>query len=1094
MASAPSVIGRYQVRERLGQGGMGALYLALDPAIDRLVALKLLRVDSEEMRARFLREARSAGRLQHPHIVTIYDVGEHDGQPFIAMEYIKGETLAELVQRRAPLTLARKLTLMEDLCEGLEYAHAAGLVHRDIKPANLMITNESGVLKILDFGIARGSGDSGLTEVGTMMGTPNYMSPEQASGKTVDHRSDIFSVGSVIYEMLVYRQAFPGKDWQVVLPAILEKAPAPLTAVDRGLSPRLDAIVGRSLSRDPEARYQDLRTLGHDLAEFRRQLEDAQLETVQPTPTPIRTRTKNRPVTDRARLDALRKQKLEAHMTAAEEALRRGDVDAARAAAEDASLLDGEGTQIIQLLSQVENAAELQAFERHLGTATERLEAHDLTQALQEVDDALELRPTAPAARELRQKVAAAIEQRDRQRQRAQLIDRAMHTAREALAAGTPEAAIRAVSEVLAYDPGHREATALKQQALAAVEERRREEALEREARQAIEAARREFEDGDHTGAIERLEPLADTHPMVAETLTRLREQADAIKRQIEIGGEDLDPEQVAARRRREADAYVGRARQKQAKRDYPRALALVDAALAVCDDHEEATALRAAIEQQRAAEEARREAKAAERRRRRQQAITTLLDAVDDALRDDAPDDALRQLDAVQADDATLTQATRMRELRRAADARRRVKLEEAERDASDKVSQALELGAKGGHTEAIALLEALEHPSALVRQTLEHLRRERKAVSRARRRDATREIVRDRLSTATLVARKATANRQATMGSAAAAVILIALAGWLLRTPGPPAPQTTTARPASAPASTATSSRPANAGETAATAAPLAPTPAEAEAALAAAASRPDRLAASSVDPTTAAVTTSLTLARDGDFARAFGQLDRLDRDDPRVVRTRAQVERRWNAAAQDAADRSRQLAGAGQFAEALTILDAFAPPHGFIDAARDDVTRELDADADTVSRRALEMAARGSHDEALALLRAYEPAHAGILATIDELLANPDCPDDLPLVRDGLVSLNLASGAARPDMLDQACDGPYRIEIQNEQIRFGARCARASVAAFVPVFCEGGSEWSDPFLLRFLLTKTPDGWQIDEAVEMEPEPAEF
>ena len=154
MPSVPSVNGRYQVREHLGQGGMGALYLALDPAIDRLVALKLLRIDSEEMRARFLREARSVGRLQHPHIVTIYDVGEHEGQPFIAMEYIKGETLAEIVRRRAPLSLARKITLMEDLCDGLDYAHVAGLVHRDIKPANLMITGEAGVLKILDFGIA----------------------------------------------------------------------------------------------------------------------------------------------------------------------------------------------------------------------------------------------------------------------------------------------------------------------------------------------------------------------------------------------------------------------------------------------------------------------------------------------------------------------------------------------------------------------------------------------------------------------------------------------------------------------------------------------------------------------------------------------------------------------------------------------------------------------------------------------------------------------------------------------------------------------------------------------------------------------------
>ena len=279
MPPLPPAIGRYEIRERIGQGGMGALYLALDPAIDRLVALKLLRIDSDEMRARFLREARSAGRLQHPHIVTVYDVGEHDGQPFIAMEYVQGETLGEIIRRRAPVPLSQKLSLMEDLCDGLNYAHGAGLVHRDIKPANLMVTNRAEDLKILDFGIARGAGDSGLTEVGTMMGTPNYMSPEQASGKPVDRRSDIFAVGAVIYEMLAYRQAFPGKEWQVVLPAILEKSPEPMAQVDRALDPRLDGIVGRALARDPGERYQNLRLLRDDLADFRKRLDENDQET-----------------------------------------------------------------------------------------------------------------------------------------------------------------------------------------------------------------------------------------------------------------------------------------------------------------------------------------------------------------------------------------------------------------------------------------------------------------------------------------------------------------------------------------------------------------------------------------------------------------------------------------------------------------------------------------------------------------------------------------------------------------------------------------------------------------------------------------------
>ena len=308
---------------------MGSLYLALDPAIDRLVALKVLRVDSEEMRTRFLREARSAGRLQHAHIVTVHDVGEHDGQPFIAMEYVRGETLAELIRRRAPLALAKKLLLLEQLCDGLDYAHKAGLVHRDIKPANLIVALETGALKILDFGIARGAGDSSLTEVGTMIGTPNYMSPEQASGGVVDYRSDIFSVGSVAYEVLSYCQAFPGKEWQVVLPAILEKSPEPLTEIDKGLDPRLDVVVGTALARDPAARYPELAAFGRELRKIRRELqphpddETVGLPASRPV-TPVAESAARRPATDRARLDELRRAKVAAHVETAQKALERG--------------------------------------------------------------------------------------------------------------------------------------------------------------------------------------------------------------------------------------------------------------------------------------------------------------------------------------------------------------------------------------------------------------------------------------------------------------------------------------------------------------------------------------------------------------------------------------------------------------------------------------------------------------------------------------------------------------------------------------------------------------------------------------------------
>src|SRR4026209_1275382 len=158
----PSTIGRYHVVSRIARGGMGTLYLAFDPKLDRQIAIKILTDDNDQLRERFAREARSGARLRHPHIVTIFDVGESEGRPFIAMEYIQGQTLATLIGNRVPLTIARKLEIIEDLCDGLSFAHKAGIVHRDIKPANIML-EPHGTLKILDFGIARATQSSAMT-------------------------------------------------------------------------------------------------------------------------------------------------------------------------------------------------------------------------------------------------------------------------------------------------------------------------------------------------------------------------------------------------------------------------------------------------------------------------------------------------------------------------------------------------------------------------------------------------------------------------------------------------------------------------------------------------------------------------------------------------------------------------------------------------------------------------------------------------------------------------------------------------------------------------------------------------------------------
>jgi serine/threonine protein kinase len=274
MPEAPATVGRYHIERLIAHGGMGSLYLARDPVIDRLVAIKLLRegFDDASARERFAREARSAGRLHHPGIVTVFDVGEHLDRPFIAMEYVAGETLAQLIKRRAIGRLWQKLVILEDICAALHYAHAAGIVHRDIKPANVML-DETGLVKILDFGIAR-AGEVDITRAGDLVGTLNYMSPEQLAGEEVDHRTDIYSVGALAYELITNQMCFPGTIQTGVLHQILNATPTPVATLVPGIDPEVPAMIARALAKTPDERYQDLESLRLDLAAVRTRLAE----------------------------------------------------------------------------------------------------------------------------------------------------------------------------------------------------------------------------------------------------------------------------------------------------------------------------------------------------------------------------------------------------------------------------------------------------------------------------------------------------------------------------------------------------------------------------------------------------------------------------------------------------------------------------------------------------------------------------------------------------------------------------------------------------------------------------------------------------
>ena len=265
-------VGRYEIQRRLGRGGMGTVYVAHDPVLGRMVAIKMFAgdLDVPDARERFAREARAAAALSHPNIVTIFDFGEFASQPYIVMEYVPGETMANLIRRKTPITIADKLRWMEDLCAGAGYAHQMSVVHRDIKPANLMV-DRSGRLKILDFGIARMLGIASNTAV--MIGTPGYMAPEQITGEPVDHRSDQFSIGVVFYELLAYSEPFPGDTLPMITHRIVHEEPAPLEQLVPDVSPDIIAIVRQAMRKRGAERFKDAETLRFAIARARRQYE-----------------------------------------------------------------------------------------------------------------------------------------------------------------------------------------------------------------------------------------------------------------------------------------------------------------------------------------------------------------------------------------------------------------------------------------------------------------------------------------------------------------------------------------------------------------------------------------------------------------------------------------------------------------------------------------------------------------------------------------------------------------------------------------------------------------------------------------------------
>jgi len=264
-------IGRYEIMEETGRGGMGIVYKAHDPMIGRSVCIKLISLPNhikgkkrEDVLRRFRREAQAAGRLSHPNILTIYDVGEDNGLPFIAMELLSGKTLEKHLEEKGRLSIEEAKGILAQACNGLEFAHSHGVVHRDIKPSNIFLM-DSGQVKVMDFGIAI-LPDSEATDTSHILGSPSYIAPEYVRGDTVDHRADIFSLGVVLYQILTGEKPFRGENMAAILQKIVAEDPVPPSQLRPSLPGGCDIVSLKALQKDPAKRYQRATEMARDFS------------------------------------------------------------------------------------------------------------------------------------------------------------------------------------------------------------------------------------------------------------------------------------------------------------------------------------------------------------------------------------------------------------------------------------------------------------------------------------------------------------------------------------------------------------------------------------------------------------------------------------------------------------------------------------------------------------------------------------------------------------------------------------------------------------------------------------------------------------
>jgi eukaryotic-like serine/threonine-protein kinase len=514
----PIKIGKYEVVDLLGKGGMGVVYKATDPHLGRLVAIKMMTtvdyVDNPDLLQRFYREAQSTGNLHHRNIVTVYELGDQDGSPYLVMEYLEGESLDAIITSRRPFTLLEKISLITEVCDGLAYAHQRSVVHRDIKPGNIMVLQDSGV-KIVDFGIAH-IGNRTVTRTGQLLGSLPYMSPEQISGRQVDARTDIFSLGVVLYQLLTLNLPFEGDTPAATLLKIIHDAPRPLAHFLDSFPPEMEEILLRALAKSREERYNTVQDLAFDLVRVRERIQQ---------------------------------EVVDEHLHQAESLLAGQELLKAKEQLHQVLKIDRHNARAVELLRTTQQRIQQQEMGEQVrqlrGQAEQAYQRDQFALALELIQRAINLHSTDPDLQRFRVNVQHA-------KTRADDLQRAMERAEAAYQQGELDSAKQAIEEALALAPDDVQAKSLYR----AIQRDWTQREQRRQVYSLIEEARKEIAARHFTVALEVLRKAEEIDPTAphlqalinaaqsAREQERRRKELENFKREIEA---DLDRDDFQA-------------------------------------------------------------------------------------------------------------------------------------------------------------------------------------------------------------------------------------------------------------------------------------------------------------------------------------------------------------------------------------------------------------------------------------------------------------------------------------------------------------------------------------------------------------------